>query len=237
MGVSQTQAPVLGVDTPTPPSVTTTNGVSDITGAAQVSTISFPELKTGQSVTVGGLTFTATSELTGNQVALAFANIPNLGTTGSQQTIGVYSGTLTGFSIGTPSGNQLPFTCSQINNNAVDIPISVSQPVGPPNAPTVQITQGQTNPSSIADFDAAIDQVLVVRSTLGSYINRLAYAGDNVTNTSSNTTQSRSTIVDADYAIETANLAKNQIMQQAAMAMLAQANAQPQTVMALLRGS
>jgi flagellin len=77
----------------------------------------------------------------------------------------------------------------------------------------------------------------VSRATLGSYINRLAYAADNVTNISSNATQSRSTIVDADYAIETTNLAKNQIIQQAATAMLAQANTQAQAVMALLKNA
>ena len=66
-------------------------------------------------------------------------------------------------------------------------------------------------------------------------MNRLAYAADNVANTSSNATQSRSTIIDADYALETTNLAKSQITQQAATAMLAQANQQPQSVLALLK--
>ena len=84
-------------------------------------------------------------------------------------------------------------------------------------------------------IDVAIDAINGTRATLGSYINRLAYAADNVTNISSNATQSRSSIIDADYAIETTNLAKNQIIQQAATAMLAQANAQPQAVMALLK--
>jgi flagellin len=236
MGFSQIQAPVLGIDAPELPAVTTTDGVGGGEGVPQVSTITFPAMKIGQSVSIAGLAFTATSELTGDQVAEAFANIADSGTTGSQQALGVYSGTLTGFGGGTPIGNQLPFTCSQINDDAVDIPISVNDPIEPPITPFVQITQGQTNPSTIADFDAALDQVLIVRSALGGYINHLAYAGDNVTNTSSNTTQSRSIMVDTDYAIETADLIKHQIRQQAAMAMLAQANALPQTVLSLLRG-
>jgi flagellin len=91
--------------------------------------------------------------------------------------------------------------------------------------------------SSIDEIDAALDSVNSTRATLGSYINRLAYAADNVTNISSNATQSRSTIVDADYAIETTNLAKNQIIQQAATAMLAQANQHPQAVMTLLKNA
>ena len=145
MGFSQTQAPVLGIDAPALPVVTTTNGISDVAGTAQVSHIAFPAMKIGQSVTVSGLTFTATSEITGSQVAIAFANIQVLGTTGTQQSLGVYSGMLTGFGSGTSNGNQLPFTCAQINTNAVDIPISVNQSVGPPNAPLVQTTQGKSS--------------------------------------------------------------------------------------------
>jgi flagellin len=56
-----------------------------------------------------------------------------------------------------------------------------------------------------------------------------------LTNVSANTTASRSTIMDTDYALATTQLAKNQIIQQAATAMLAQANQQPSAVMALLK--
>jgi len=104
-----------------------------------------------------------------------------------------------------------------------------------PNIATIDISSFALANSAIAAIDLALDAMNTSRSTLGSYINRLAYAGNNVTNISSNATQSRSTIFDADYAIETTNLAKNQIIQQAATAMLAQANAQPQAVMALLK--
>ena len=70
---------------------------------------------------------------------------------------------------------------------------------------------------------------------MGSYIDRLLHIGDNLGNVSSNAVQSRSTIIDTDYALETTKLAKNQIIQQAATAMLAQANQHPQAVMALLK--
>ena len=81
----------------------------------------------------------------------------------------------------------------------------------------------------------ALETINNQRASLGAAINQMAYAADNLTNISSNATQSRSTIIDADYALETTNLAKNQIIQQAATAMLAQANTQPQAVMALLK--
>ena len=63
----------------------------------------------------------------------------------------------------------------------------------------------------------------------------MAYAADNLTNISSNQTQSRSTIMDTDYATATTALAKTQIIQQAATAMLAQANQQSQGVLQLLK--
>jgi flagellin len=73
------------------------------------------------------------------------------------------------------------------------------------------------------------------RSTYGATINRLNYAADNLANISQNTAASRSRILDTDYAATTTELARTQIISQAATAMLAQANQAPQTVMSLLR--
>jgi flagellin len=70
---------------------------------------------------------------------------------------------------------------------------------------------------------------------LGSVINRLTHAVDNLTNVSQNATESRSRVTDTDYASTTTELARAQIIQQAATAMLAQANQQPSMVMSLLR--
>jgi len=100
---------------------------------------------------------------------------------------------------------------------------------------TLDLSTVDKSRSSIAAIDVTIDAVNNTRATLGSYINRLIYAADNVANVSSNAMQSRSTIIDTDYALETTALAKNQIIQSAATAMLAQANQHPQAVMALLK--
>jgi flagellin len=70
---------------------------------------------------------------------------------------------------------------------------------------------------------------------MGAKINRLNYAADNMTNTSMNTAASRSRIEDTDFAAATTELARTQIISQAATAMLAQANQQPQGVLSLLR--
>ena len=90
--------------------------------------------------------------------------------------------------------------------------------------------------AAIATIGSALEKINVQRAAIGAGINQMEFAADNVTNISSNTTQSRSTIMDTDYALATTQLAKTQIIQQAATAMLAQANQQPQQVMTLLKG-
>ena len=73
------------------------------------------------------------------------------------------------------------------------------------------------------------------RANLGAAQNRLTYTVNNLSNIVTNTAQSRSRILDTDYATETTNMAKSQIIQQAATAMLAQANQSAQSVLALLK--
>jgi flagellin len=89
--------------------------------------------------------------------------------------------------------------------------------------------------SSISEIDTAIINVDKFRADLGSKINRMTYSIDNLTNVSQNTQASRSQIRDTDYAQATTELARTQIIAQAASAMLAQANQQPQSVLSLLR--
>jgi flagellin len=89
--------------------------------------------------------------------------------------------------------------------------------------------------SAISSIDNAIEKVSSMRSKLGAMENRLNNVVNNLTNISTNTSASRSRIEDTDYATETTALAKSQIISQAATAMLAQANQQPQTVLSLLK--
>jgi len=87
----------------------------------------------------------------------------------------------------------------------------------------------------IAQIDKAITAAAAERATYGAYINRLEYASDNLLNVAQNTDASRSQIEDADYAAETSELARTQIIAQASTAMLAQANQTKQSVLALLQ--
>jgi flagellin len=89
--------------------------------------------------------------------------------------------------------------------------------------------------TAIATLDTALNSINSQRATIGAGINQMTYAGDNMSNIAANVTASRSTIMDTDYATASTNLAKNQIIQQAATAMLAQANQQPQAVLSLLK--
>jgi flagellin len=90
--------------------------------------------------------------------------------------------------------------------------------------------------STISAIDAAIQTVNIQRSELGAVSNRLNHTVNNLTNISSNLSAAKGGIEDADFALETTNLAKNQILQQASTAMLAQANASKQNVLSLLQG-
>jgi flagellin len=84
-------------------------------------------------------------------------------------------------------------------------------------------------------LDSAIDTITNSRANLGAYQNRFEAAISNLETSSTNLQASRSRILDTDYAKETTNLAKSQIVQQAATAMLAQANQSSQSVLALLK--
>jgi flagellin len=84
-------------------------------------------------------------------------------------------------------------------------------------------------------IDSAVDIVNAARSTMGGIMNQLSYSADNMVNISTNIAASRSTVMDTEYATASSQLSRTQIIQQAATAMLAQANQQPQSVLALIK--
>jgi len=96
----------------------------------------------------------------------------------------------------------------------------------------INTSQGATD--VLTKLDAVMDRVNATRATMGAVMNRLDHVVTNLTNVSMNLSASRSTIEDADYASASTELAKTQIMQQAATAVLAQANTSQQSVLKLL---
>jgi flagellin len=101
---------------------------------------------------------------------------------------------------------------------------------------SIDVSSGANARTGITALDDAIETVNIQRSELGAVSNRLNHTVSNLTNISSNLSAARGGIEDADFAVETTNLAKNQILQQASTAMLAQANASKQNVLSLLQG-
>ena len=122
------------------------------------------------------------------------------------------------YQVGADSSNTIAFTFAVMTAGAL----------------TISATLGAAS-TAIGEVNDALDAVADQRGMLGATINQLGYMADNMANVSMNTSASRSRILDTDYAQATTELARTQIIQQAATAMLAQANQQPQAVLALLK--
>lgn len=99
----------------------------------------------------------------------------------------------------------------------------------------IDISRVETATNALEIIDQGVDHISKIRARLGSYMNTLTHASDSLTNISTNLTASRSQILDADYSRETTNLASSQIIQQAATAVLAQANISQKSVLDLLK--
>jgi flagellin len=112
--------------------------------------------------------------------------------------------------------------------------VKITQPAAPTK--DVDVNSADKARESIVAIDNAIKTVNIQRSSLGAISNRLSHTINNLTNISSNLSAAQGGIEDADFAHETTMLAKNQILQQASTAMLAQANASKQNVLSLLQG-
>ena len=100
---------------------------------------------------------------------------------------------------------------------------------------SIQITSAETAYAGLQAIDSALQTVNAQRSNMGALISRLQFASDNLSNVAAKATESRSRIEDTDYSVATTELAKRNIIQQAAQAMLAQANQAPQMVLQLLK--
>jgi flagellin len=130
--------------------------------------------------------------------------------------IGAGAGTQT-FQVGANNGDTLAVVTSQVTTVAGDLTTAA-------NAST-----------ALAAIDAKLDTVTTDRASYGAAISRFGFAISDLQISGENTSAARGRIVDADFAAETANLSRAQILQQAGTAMVAQANALPQGVLALLK--
>jgi len=149
-------------------------------------------------------------------------------TTWNSMNVGNINSADTVFQVGANSSQTISVTLQDLKGAAGALTsVSVAINTG--------VTTHTAASNAITAVDAAIAAVDSYRADLGAKVNRLTYAADNLANIAANTAASRSRILDTDYAQTTTELARTQIIQQAATAMLAQANQQPASVLSLLQ--
>jgi flagellin len=193
-------------------------------GAAFIGTFNFSNTDTGA---IGGL------DVDGGDVKDAQSAVPNSGSksgtnvldgfTESFETIAQSGGSTTSkvFQVGANANQTLETRIGAVNLSALGLRSTLDVTVSPSQA--------------IVAVDRALDYVNSQRAVIGAQSSRLETAVSTLQNSSENLSASRARIVDADFATETATLARQQILQQAGSAMVAQANQLPQGVLALLR--
>ena len=129
------------------------------------------------------------------------------------------------FQIGSDSGQTIELSIPELTATAATIGYSVALSIG-------SFTGAQ---SAIVTIDDGMSTLANVRANIASKMNRLDHTIANLENVVTNLSQSKGRIVDADFATETANLARTQVLQQASMAMLSQANASKQNILTLFQ--
>ena len=129
-----------------------------------------------------------------------------------------------------------PFTVTGSGTTLDDLKLAgVTQSNEDRSVADISVTTRDGANSALAVLDTAIDQVTSMRANLGAIQNRLENVIEVLSTSRENLSEARSRIRDADYAAETANLTRAQILQQAGLSSLAQANAAPQSVLSLLQ--
>ena len=132
--------------------------------------------------------------------------------------------------VGTESGQTVGFDVESIKSS------DLGESTGDEGFNSIADIDVSTNPTEgLAVITAAIEQVASQRAVHGALQNRLEYTVSNLMNVAEFTTSARSRIEDADFAAESARLAKAQVLQQTGTAMLAQANASPQLALSLIK--
>jgi len=143
------------------------------------------------------------------------------------------------------AGNAISIYSSNVSSDSVTISATALATVGTTAGLAVTVSTNvtaTTSSTSVANFQSIstatvtyITSLDTQRGLLGAVQNQMEYSINNITELSANLTSARSRIIDTDYATETANLTKGQILQQAATAMLAQANQMPNVILSLLK--
>ena len=225
---------------------TSTAASGDVTDIAVTASITAPTASTTAGISVAASTVYGTVTLTSNQpfTVKPGANAYPQGTTPAVDptysnftALGFESQTINPKNIG-----RLSFQVGPAENQLITIDMAdfgkngdITGPITSEKAPTNLLSMQSAN-DVIMNVNKSLDRIAATRATMGAVMNRLEHVIDNLTNVVMNSEASRSQIQDADYAQASTELARTQIMQQAATAVLAQANTSQQTVLKLLQG-
>ena len=189
---------------------------STTTGAVNLSALDGRNIAitatTGTTQTATGLTFTEGADVT----------------TITRSTVKLASSNAAGITIA-------GITAASLTASGLTAGYSASTATAGAGVSTIDLSTAAGSQTALSTLDKAINSITDSRASMGAYQNRLTASVANLENSSMNLQASRSRILDTDYAKETTNLAKAQIIQQAATAMLAQANQSAQSVLALLK--
>ena len=194
-----------------------TQGANETLSVAQRTSIynEISALKTAVNDVSNRTTFTGTALFAGNALSIQVSNV-------STDAVSISATALAKISLGSGSatGNTLATDITAIST-----------------ALTAAVSTGITTAFKTAQTSAAayLDAITAQRGELGAFQNQLEYTVSNLSDFSNNLSAARSRVVDTDYASETANLTKGQILQQAATAMLAQANQMPNVILTLMK--
>lgn len=193
--------------------------------AAFVGAFDFSNADTGA---IGGL------DVDGGAVKTAESVINDFGSLSGINVLAGFTEAWQELSMGGGSGNILSFQVGANAGQTIDTAIGAMN-AGALGLANVDITTSDSASNTIRLVDAALDYVSSTRAKLGAQMSRFETTARNLQVSSENLTASRSRVMDADFAVETAALSRAQIMQQAGTAMVAQANQMPRGVLALLR--
>jgi flagellin-like hook-associated protein FlgL len=221
-----TTAAITSIATATYPSPAGTNTVYMAPAAGSSITFTTPnsDYKPSTAVASGTTGFSATTQVEAKDPT--YSNLSSLG---------FVPGAVMAKSIG-----RLNFQVGPTANQLISIDLAdfgkngdITGPITSDKAPTNLLTVQSAN-DVIMNVNKSLDRIAATRATMGAVMNRLTHVIDNLTNVVMNSESSRSQIEDADYAKASTELARTQIMQQAATAVLAQANVSSQMVLKLL---
>jgi len=201
----------------------TENSVATAMAATDVLSYKVTDLSTGA---------TSYAQITGAAVATSAAGTPDAAADVETTNTGAAGAETGAVTATTAAGTAV--TIAATDNTIQISDVTISRGTHAPVAAT-DITSSAYATRALGVLDTAIEGVNSTRAGLGASMSRLEYASDNLQNVSQNTQAARSRVLDADYAAETTELARTQIIQQASTAMLSQANQSQQSVLALLK--